>query len=284
MNPVVPVTLPAPVPGKGLEPPTLVLPAALERAGLIGEMAAGIAHDFRNVLGVIGAAIHLAEAASGQAAKSAIFLKAARDGVERGSRLASRLLALAQARQGEPRSTDLSRLTKELLPFLGYAAGPGVAVRADLQAEAAPCTVDPSQFGTALLNLVVNARDAMAGEGEIRIRTDRLSANAARPRHFFRLRVADSGIGMSDEVAARIFDPWFTTKGESGTGLGLPQVHRMIAAARGGIGLFSAPDRGTWFDLFFPIDEEPPPGHRTGGEPPRWVNDGLYPGPARFWP
>jgi signal transduction histidine kinase len=213
----------------------------------------------------------------------------AREGVERGSKLASRLLALARTHLPEPRPADLSLLVGELLPFLRHAAGPGVAIRVERRAGPALCIVDPQQFNTALLNLVVNARDAMPGGGEIGIRTDEVragtceTATGVAQRHV-RLRVADTGEGMAADVAARIFDAWFTTKGDTGTGLGLPQVRRFVSAAGGSVALFSEPGQGTVLDLFFPIDEDPPPDRDLSKQLDRWANEGGSSGGARPGP
>jgi len=235
--------------------------SAVERINALGELAGGIAHDFRNVLAVISSAIRLAERQEGDPQKAREFLTAAQEGVERGLRLTSRLLSLAKPQAPDVHAVDPSDLIRELLPFLKYGAGPRVKIRLELEAKAASCLVDPPQFNQALLNLVVNARDAMPDGGEIVIRSDvvRMPAGAegsgsASP--FLRIRVSDTGEGMSQETAARIFDPWFTTKGETGTGLGLPQVQRFMRLVGGSISLFSAPGTGTTFELFFPIEQD----------------------------
>lgn len=232
----------------------------------LGELAGGIAHDFRNVLAVISSAIRLAEGQGGGPRRTREYLTAAQEGVERGLRLTSRLLALAKPHAPDLRPADPAHLIRELLPFLKYGAGPRVRIRLELEQSAASCLVDPPQFNQALLNLVVNARDAMADGGEIVIRSDIVPASAGDPlpggRGLLRIRVSDTGEGMSPETAARIFDPWFTTKGETGTGLGLPQVRRFMTQMGGSISVASAPAIGTAFDLLFPIRE-----HECGGRP-----------------
>lgn len=234
---------------------------AAQQINALGELAGGIAHDFRNVLAVISSALRLAERRENHPQKTREYLEAAQEGVERGFRLTSRLLALAKPHAPDLHPEDPSRLIRELLPFLKYGAGPRVRIRLELKERAASCMVDPPQFNQALLNLVVNARDAMPEGGEIVIGTEIVRAPAGDRRQFLRIRVSDTGEGMSTETAARIFDPWFTTKGETGTGLGLPQVHRFMALVGGSISVSSAPAIGTTFDLLFPIADHELRGH-----------------------
>lgn len=229
--------------------------SAAQRINALGELAGGIAHDFRNVLAVISSALHLAERQQGDARKTGEYLTAAQEGVERGFRLTSRLLALAKPHAPDLHPEDPSGLIRELLPFLKYGAGPRVRIRLELEQRPASCLVDPPQFNQAFLNLVVNARDAMPNGGEIVIATEIVPAADGDPGRFLRIRVSDTGAGMSQETAARIFDPWFTTKGETGTGLGLPQVHRFMALVGGSISVRSAAAIGTTFELRFPIGD-----------------------------
>ena len=232
----------------------------------LGELAGGIAHDFRNVLAVISSALHLAERHGNDPGKTREYLSAAQDSVERGLRLTSRLLALSKPHAPDLRLEDPGKLIRELLPFLRSGAGPRVSLRLELQETAVSFLVDPPQFNQALLNLVVNARDAMPGGGEIVIESGVAPPPDGSQDRFLRIRVSDSGQGMSKETAARIFEPWFTTKGETGTGLGLPQVHRFMILVGGSISVSSTPGSGTSFDLLFPIRDAAPCGNRRAAE------------------
>jgi len=251
-----------PPPGAEVSVPPLPVPDerairhksnAAQQINALGELAGGIAHDFRNVLAVISSALHLAERQAAGSRKTREYLAAAQEAVERGLRLTSRLLALAKPHAPDLHPEDPTHLVRELLPFLKYGAGPHVRVRVELEEKAASCIVDPAQFNQALLNLVVNARDAMPDGGEIVIGSAIVDAPGGDHGRFLRIRLSDTGEGMSKETAARIFDPWFTTKGETGTGLGLPQVHRFMTLVGGSISVSSAPSIGTSFDLHFPI-------------------------------
>ena len=220
----------------------------------LGDMASGIAHDFRNVLAVIGSALNLADRESGDGEKVRHYLAAARESVERGLSLTSGLLALSRPRPPDIHPENVGNLIATFAPFLRYGAGPGIAVSLELCDEAPECMIDPAQFRAALLNLVVNARDAMPDGGEIRIRTDLLSGEAP----WLRVAVTDTGHGMSEATISRIFSPWFTTKGEIGTGLGLPQVLKFMLVVDGRVEVSSELGSGTTFELLFPVPRQPP--------------------------
>ena len=237
--------------------------SAVQRINALGELAGGIAHDFRNVLAVIGSALHLAEREGDGPQRTREYLAAAQESVQRGLRLTSRLLALAKPHSPDLHPEDPCNLIRELLPFLRYGAGPRVRLRLELEETAVSCMVDPPQFNQALLNLVVNARDAMPDGGEIVIASAIVRAPDGDPGRFLRIRVSDTGEGMSKATAARIFDPWFTTKGETGTGLGLPQVRRFMTLVGGSISVSSAPAIGTYFDLHFPLRDPEDCGRRA---------------------
>ena len=157
--------------------------------------------------------------------------------------------------------------------FLKYGAGPGIQVTLDLAPDLPKCLVDPPQFNAAILNLVVNARDAMPGGGTIKIGTA-LIAEDDRVK-FVRLRVRDDGLGMPPEVTERIFDPYFTTKGESGTGLGVPQVNALMKQIGGYVTVDSSVGNGTAFDLFFPAhDGQLPLTADAWRQLDRWADEG----------
>jgi signal transduction histidine kinase len=239
-------------------------------------MTGGIAHDFRNILCVITSGLNVAERHSGDPEKLDSALAAVREGVARGMKMTNRLLAFAKQQDLETGRDDVNTLLTKLRAFLKYGAGPGIRVILKLAPDLPKCLVDPPQFNSAILNLVVNARDAMPDGGAIRISTATVRGmNLGRPCKYVRLRVSDDGIGMPAEVTRRIFDPYFTTKGDSGTGLGMPQVQALMRQLGGYVTVESVVGRGTSFELFFPVDEEKPAAARDAWRQiDRWVDEG----------
>jgi signal transduction histidine kinase len=141
-----------------------------------------------------------------------------------------------------------------------YSTAPGIRVVLKLGSDIPKCLIDPSQFDAAVLNLVVNARDAMPNGGELQISTERCRVEAALqdsplPGTYVRVRVKDSGQGMPAEEVRKVFDPFFTTKGERGTGLGLPRVYAFMRMVGGYACVTSELGNGTTVDLLFPSIE-----------------------------
>ncbi len=234
---------------------------ATRRIAALGEMTGGIAHDFRNVLAAIESALRLAEKNSEAPEKVRAYIAGARDGVERGLQLIFRLLAFAKQHELDARAEDANELLRDLELFLKYGAGPGIRIVLELAPDIPQCLIDPSQFSAAVLNLVVNARDAMPNGGVIRISTDQWEAKRAAPNSptpgvYVRVRVQDSGHGMPADVTQNIFDPLFTTKGEKGTGMGLPQVRAFMRLVGGHVSVTSEVGIGTTFDLLFPLSNQ----------------------------
>lgn len=259
---------------------------AAQRITALGEMTTGIAHDFRNILGVIESGLRMAEDSGDDAAKRSACLAAAHDGVARGLRMTARLLAFANRQERPPGPQNLNALLRNLEQFLKYGAGPGIRIILRLAPDLPACLIDPPQFNAAILNLVVNARDAMPGGGEIDIGTVPVvralpSDPGADHETFVRVRVQDTGQGMPLEVMRRIFDPYFTTKGESGTGLGVPQVCAFVKTAGGFVSIDSRVGEGTSFDLFFPARSDRAPASASlWRQLDRWANEGGAPGDA----
>jgi signal transduction histidine kinase len=223
-------------------------------------MTGGVVHDFRNIFAVVESGLRLAATSFGEPEKARAYIAEARNGIERGQRLASQLLTFGQMPEREPRASDVNVLLTQLEPFLRCGVGPGV--RIVLMLEPVPkCLIDQSQFAAAILNLVLNGRDAMPSGGEVRIGTQvvteetALSDGRAAPVHV-QVRVSDSGLGMPAGVMERIFDPFFTTKGESGTGLGLSQVSACMRLHGGHIRVASRIGSGTAVDLLFPLEQQ----------------------------
>jgi signal transduction histidine kinase len=233
---------------------------ASQRLSVLGEMTGGIAHDFRNILAVIESGLSLAEKNADEPQKVRTFVAGARDGIARGLELTSQLLTFARQGELQPCAADANALLKNLELFLKYGAGSTVSVDLDLSPSIPHCIVDPSQFNVAILNLVINARDAMLNGGKIQISTNRClmkpeAFNPSTRDAYVRVRVKDNGSGMTKQVAEKIFEPFFTTKGEKGTGLGIPQVGAFMRHIGGHVAVASELGIGTTFDLFFPAVE-----------------------------
>ncbi len=230
---------------------------ASQRLVALGEMTGGIAHDFRNVLAVIEAGLTLAEKNLEQPECIRVYLAGAREGVDRGLRLTSQLLTFAKYQELKVHAGSANDFLRSLELFLKYGAGPGVRIILELATDIPKCLIDPSQFNAAILNLVLNARDAMPDGGDIHISTARCEVKAATtglptPGTYVQVRVKDGGQGMSGETIQKLFDPFFSTKGDKGTGLGLPQVRAFMRLIGGHVRVTSAPGIGTTFDLLLP--------------------------------
>ena len=223
-------------------------------------MTRGIAHDFRNILAVIDSGLRLAERNVSDQDMVRAFVAGAREGVDRGLRLTSQLLTFARQGKLPTSAADVNALLVNLEQFLKYGAGSLVRIDFQFSPNLPQCFVDQPQFAAAILNLVINARDAMPRGGIIEITTTRCDLEADTREGgvagaYVRLRVRDNGFGMTEEVMKKIFKSFFTTKGENGTGLGLPQVCAFMHRIGGRLNIDSEVGRGTTFDLFLPAVE-----------------------------
>ncbi len=217
----------------------------------VGQLAGGIAHEFNNILTVVmGRADYLKRSLRAHAELSdeaSLVLSAARQG----SRLTKRFQVFDHQGPVETEAVALDELVKRMEPMLRKVAGPEIRVQTSLAAGEARLLGDPAQIEQVILNLVVNARDAMPKGGELRVETE-LILDSGLP---LRLRVADTGLGMSSEVKGRIFEPFFTTKPQGrGTGLGLATVSGIVQQSGGRIQVDSELGRGSRFELRFPLD------------------------------
>lgn len=222
---------------------------ANQKLAAIGEMTGGIAHDFRNFLAVIESGLRLVERNAEDPQKVREFIALARGGIDRGVELTGQLLAFARHQELDPHLGDLNEFLQEFEPFLRYAAGAEIRLVLSLTTGIPKCLVDPALFDAAVLNLVVNARDAMPNGGLVEIVTERLvlanEASGSSPlRSYVRVRVKDQGAGMTPEVVGRVLDPFFSTKGETGTGIGLPQVRTFMEMVGGHVEISSEPGGG----------------------------------------
>ena len=261
------------------EPDDAVLGGNFTQASAyLGEMAGGLAHDFRNILAVIGSALRLAQRRCEDPDRLNEILNAARDCVERGVTMTSDLLAFAQRREERSQPQNLNEILVRLKKILELAVGPGISIVLDLDRTVPMRELDRARFEAAILNLVINARDAMPQGGKIRIGTSLIDEAAAcwsNTGQVIRVRIKDEGSGMPDEVRYRIFEPYFTTKPRSGTGLGLPLVSAFAERSGGKVAVQSAAGKGTIVDLLLPVATDP---SKTSADLwrqiDRWINEG----------
>jgi signal transduction histidine kinase len=230
---------------------------ATRRLAAIGEMTGGIAHDFRSLLAVIDSGLRLIERNSNDPDKVRTYIAATREGINRGVELTSQLLIFAKRQVLDAHVGNLNEFLRGFAPFLRYGAGPNVCVRIELGSDIPACLIDPAFFDAAILNLVINARDAMPDGGEVRIFTERweqkaIVSGSPGPGTYVRVRVEDDGFGMPEEILRKAFDPFFTTKGETGTGIGLPQVKAFAHMVGGQVSITSEKGIGTNVTLLFP--------------------------------
>lgn len=235
----------------------------------MGSLTGGVAHDFNNLLTpIIGSLDMLVRKAVGSE-RERRMIDGALQSAERAKVLVQRLLAFARRQPLQPTAVDVAQLVQGMVGLLGSTLGPTIDLRIDLALHLPRATADPNQLEMALLNVAVNARDAMPDGGELTIAVQRESVrerhgSGVKPGHYVRLSVMDTGIGMDEVTLRRATEPFFSTKGiGKGTGLGLSMVHGLAAQLGGGLLIESAPGRGTTIELLLPVsstiieDEQP---------------------------
>jgi PAS domain S-box-containing protein len=228
----------------------------------VGQLTGGLAHDFNNLLAGISGSLEMIETRIGQGRLADVdrYMVAAKGATRRAAALTHRLLAFSRRQTLDPKPTDVNRLVMSLQELIQRSVGPGVVIEVAGAAGLWPVLVDPPQLENALLNLCINARDAMPGGGRITIATANidLDTEAARQYHlpggqYVSLCVTDTGVGMSPELVTRVFEPFFTTKplGE-GTGLGLSMIYGFARQSGGQVKIASEVGRGTTVSLYLP--------------------------------
>lgn len=220
----------------------------------LGQLTGGIAHDFNNLLTVVVGGLDLI-AKRVEDEKLLRYATNALSAAERGARLTGQLLAFSRVQRLEVRPTYIGPLIEEMRPLLRNVLGPGIDKRFDLDAHLAPVMADPTQLEVALLNLAINARDAMPDGGTLTIssRRTRISDDPElEPGSYVELSISDTGCGMEPDVLNRALEPFFTTKEVGkGTGLGLSMVYGMARQSGGTARVTSEPGKGTTVKLFF---------------------------------
>jgi signal transduction histidine kinase/DNA-binding response OmpR family regulator len=228
----------------------------------IGKLTGGVAHDFNNLLQVIGSNLELLMHASGASPTTmARRLDAAMEAVQRGARLASQLLAFARRQPLEPRPVDLGRLLRGMDDLLRRALGEGVEIETVIAGGLWSMLADPTQMENVVLNLAINARDAMDATGRLTLEAGNTMLDdhyaSQHPEvtagQYVMLAVSDTGCGMTPEILERVFEPFFTTKEEGkGTGMGLAMVHGFVKQSGGHVKLYSEVGHGTTVRIYLP--------------------------------
>jgi PAS domain S-box-containing protein len=220
----------------------------------LGQLTGGIAHDFNNLLTVVVGGLDLIVRRA-EDPKLERYARNALEAAERGARLTAQLLAFSRVQRLEVRPTLVAPLIDNMRPLLRNVLGPGIEKKVVLDDAAIPVLADPTQLELAVLNLAINARDAMPGGGLLTITTKpvRISDDPEmEPGDYIELSIGDTGVGMPEEVVARAFEPFFTTKEVGkGTGLGLSMVYGVARQSGGTARIDSQPRKGTVVRLYF---------------------------------
>jgi len=235
----------------------------MQRLEAVGQLTAGVAHDFNNLLTVILTSTSFLKhdlESGAPSTKALARLQYIRDAGERGAMLTSQLLAFSRRQQLAPKAISLNDTITGMLNLLQSSLGGSVAISVDAAADLWPAMVDPTQIEMIILNLAINARDAMGSGGQLVLRTGNISLTrpAERPEDplpgdYVVLAVSDNGTGMTDEVLRKAFEPFFTTKEVGkGSGLGLAQVFGFAKQSGGGASIESEPGVGTTVKVFLP--------------------------------
>ncbi len=231
------------------------------RLEAIGQLTGGIAHDFNNLLTVIIGNLELIPRAHKDAEKIEALAQAAMKAAQRGEHLVRQLLTYARKQINRPQIVNLNQLIASIENLMHRVIGEQIEMVTTLSPALAPVQVDPAQFETALLNLAINSRDAMAGGGQMTIETGNVIVEQhhatndpeVQPGHYVVITVSDTGTGMTPAVLARAFDPFFTTKeAGKGSGLGLSQVYGFAKTAGGHVKIDSELGVGTIVKLYLP--------------------------------
>ena len=233
----------------------------LQRMDAVGRLTGGVAHDFNNLLAIIHGNSELLRERLEDGSDAATMTDDVIGAAARGAELVRRLLAFARMQHLEPESIDLNARLQNVLGLLQRALGENVTLRVKTAKKLWPATVDPTQVDDALVNLAINARDAMPEGGTLSIETQNVALDEdyaashveVAPGDYVMLAVSDTGCGMTPDVIARAFEPFFTTKVEGqGTGLGLSQVFGWVKQSRGHIKIYSEVGHGTTVKLYLP--------------------------------
>jgi PAS domain S-box-containing protein len=232
--------------------------AESQKLDALGQLTGGVAHDFNNLLMVISGNVHTLKKGIGDNARLQRAVTAIENAAQRGASLTSQLLTFARRQSVNPQPIDLAERIEAIGEVLGTGVGGGVSLAFDIAGDVWPVTVDITELETALVNLVINARDAMPAGGTITIRAHN-NRPATDSGDQVAISVGDTGTGIAPDVLSKIFDPFFTTKPiGKGTGLGLSQVHGFAHQAGGTVRVESELGKGTKVTVLLPRENAQP--------------------------
>src|SRR5258708_2603226 len=240
----------------------------MQKLESLGQLTGGLAHDFNNLLMAILGNLDLLTKKVSDDATAKRLVEGATRSAERGAALTKRMLAFARRQELRPEAVDAPRLIKGMAEVLQRSIGPEIEIGMNFEGHLALIRVDPNQLELALLNLALNARDAMPEGGRLTIaarrETVRTAAQDLAPGDYVCLAVTDSGTGMDEATLKRAAEPFFTTKGiGKGTGLGLSMVHGLAAQSEGATRIISQLGAGTTVELWLPVSQDGEPGQST---------------------
>jgi signal transduction histidine kinase len=231
-----------------------------QKMDTIGQLTGGVAHDFNNLLMAVLGSLSLLEKRLPDDPRSRRLLQNAVQGAQRGAALTQRLLAFSRRQELKPTAVDVPHLVGGMRELLERALGPAVELHMQFQSELPAALVDSNQLELALLNVALNARDAMPAGGQLKISATRYSQGVdatdatLHPGDYVRIMIVDTGVGMDEGTLAKATEPFFTTKGPGkGTGLGLSMVHGLAAQSGGRLQINSEPNVGTTLELWLPM-------------------------------
>ncbi|NJO32746.1 MAG: PAS domain S-box protein [Rhodospirillales bacterium] len=239
--------------------------AHAQKMEAVGQLTGGIAHDFNNLLLVITGNLELLEPRLNND-ESRALLKEAQDAAGLGSKLTDQLLTFARRRHMDAHVIQLNDLVVSITDMLRRTLGEHITLSTSLAREAWPTRADPGQFQSAIVNMAVNARDAMPQGGKLVVETRNIKFDAdhddyqseLRTGQYVQLSISDTGAGMEPEIRDRVFEPFFTTKEKGrGTGLGLAMVYGFVKQSGGHVTIYSEPGLGTTINLYFPRSDVP---------------------------
>jgi len=228
--------------------------AESQKLDALGQLTGGVAHDFNNLLMIISGSLYTLRKAVGDDPKSQRALSAIEGATKRGASLTSQLLTFARRQSVNPQTVDVAERIDAVREVLDAAVGSAVTLQFDVEPGVWPVMVDVAEFETALVNLVINARDAMTGGGVIIISAHNDKRGGEAGAGHVAISVQDSGTGIAPDILSKIFDPFFTTK-FTGRGLGLAAALGIVRGHKGAMKVYSTPGRGTTFKLLFPAAE-----------------------------
>ena len=233
----------------------------MQKLESLGQLTGGVAHDFNNLLMAVLGNLELLRKSLSHDGKLLRLIDGAIQGAERGATLTKRMLAFARRQELRPETVDVPKLVDSMVDMLRRSLGPGIQIDTEFEADVPPVRVDPNQLELALLNLALNARDAMPEGGRLtisaqpaRIRPGEVAGLAAGD--YVRIAEQDTGTGMNELTLKRAAEPFFTTKGAGrGTGLGLSMVDGLVAQSGGIMRISSRPTIGTTVELWLPVSQ-----------------------------